>query len=116
MSAVQQLFDKTKELVELVHQPAGKSEREDLIQKLDDLLVQRETFILQLSAPFTELEEKQLEQVAEWNIELVEKMTVVKEEIQKDLIDVKKAKTHTVKYVNPYQSVSVDGMFYDKRN
>ncbi|MCD7034439.1 flagellar protein FliT [Metabacillus sp. GX 13764] len=116
MSAVQSIFDKTKELLTKASEPVSKEMREELIQKLDSLLDEREPFLRQLAAPFSALEEKQLEQIASWNIELVERMTSIKEDIQKDLVNVKKAKTHTVKYVNPYQSVSIDGMFYDKRN
>ena len=39
-----------------------------------------------------------------------------KQEIQRDIQEINKKKKSSNKYTNPYESLSVDGVFYDKRN
>ncbi|PRS37738.1 hypothetical protein C6W19_10310 [Bacillus sp. RJGP41] len=39
-----------------------------------------------------------------------------KQEIQRDIQEMNKKKKSSNKYTNPYESLSVDGVFYDKRN
>ncbi|MEP9404972.1 flagellar export chaperone FlgN [Peribacillus frigoritolerans] len=38
-----------------------------------------------------------------------------KQEIERDIQEINKKKKSSNKYTNPYESLSVDGMFYDKR-
>jgi flagellar protein FliT len=39
-----------------------------------------------------------------------------KQEIQRDIQEINKKKQSSNKYTNPYENLSIDGMFYDKRN
>ncbi|WP_338778546.1 flagellar protein FliT [Metabacillus sp. FJAT-52054] len=115
MSSVFEVHTLTAQLLNLLDQPAKQDERETLIGQIDNKLNEREAAMKQIAAPFTDREKEQLHEINEWNKEIVEKMSIVKTIIQADMQRLKKTKDGANKYVNPYQSVQADGMFYDKR-
>ncbi|WP_442600416.1 flagellar protein FliT [Neobacillus sp. D3-1R] len=109
---VKQAYDCTLELLQKLQ---SNIDRDEKIVQVEAALETREQLLQQLSAPYTD-EEKQLgQQLIQLNQRLSQLLSREKMLIQKDIKDLTIKKESNTKYVNPYQSLSTDGMFYDKR-
>ncbi|MBT2757193.1 flagellar protein FliT [Mesobacillus foraminis] len=113
MSAVRQVYQLTLQLIEVLQKDFNRDQKITLIE---ELLQKREDAMKGMAAPYTD-EEKQLgKKLIELNQLLDRLLASEKNDIQKDLKELNVKKESSNKYVNPYQSLAVDGMFYDKRN
>jgi flagellar protein FliT len=116
MSVVEQLHHITKEFYEnFVCKEVKKDERDGWIEELERFLQEREKLLAKIQPPYTEEEKRLGKEIVRFNQKIEEKLKQMKQEIQFDIRHLKKAKESTNKYLNPYQSLSIDGMFYDKR-
>jgi flagellar protein FliT len=116
MSVVEQLHHITKEFYEsIVCKNVKKDERDGWIEALERFLQDRENLLANIQPPFTEEEKRLGAEIVQFNQKIDEKLKQVKQDIQLDIRNLKKTKESTNKYLNPYQSLSMDGMFYDKR-
>ena len=116
VSAFDQVYALTEELFHLVSKPVEKEERDACIQKITSLLENREQFITDVCPPFATNERERFQQIVLWNESITKRFAEIKQHVQKDMIQLKKAKSSNQQYVNPYQNLSTsDGMFYDKR-
>ncbi len=116
MSIAEECHLKTKELYELVQSESfDDSVRDDVMDRLDQLLDERQLLLDQFTPPFSN-EEKQLgQEIIEWNRVIESKLTSFQQLIQRDINGLSKKKSSVNKYVNPYESMQHDGMFYDKK-
>ncbi|MED4402781.1 flagellar protein FliT [Metabacillus fastidiosus] len=115
MSAVGQVYDLTEKLFHLVENEVKAEDRDELIEEISSLLDEREDLLKDVVPPFTEEEQLKGKQIVLWNERINSEFIKIKAEVQKSISNLKKTKTTTQKYVNPYQNTSLDGMFYDKR-
>jgi flagellar protein FliT len=115
VSVVSDLFAVTKELHELLHQPVNKEQRDETIATIQRLLDQRDSLIQQLQPPYSEEEQELGMKMVSLNEAIYEKLRELKQQIQQDLMVIRKKKTANQNYLNPYQSLAIDGMFYDKK-
>lgn len=112
MSPLENFYKVTLKLVEVLEK---NSDRDEKINLVDHLLAERDILLKEIHRP--EPEESELaEKVVKLNQKLDMLLLTEKTHIQKDLKDLKQRKENSHKYQNPYASVSIDGMFYDKRN
>lgn len=112
MSPLEKFYETTAKLVQVLD---GTFDRDEKILLLDKLLAERDVLLKDIKRPEPEeavLAEKVVKLNQKLDILLVKEKTL----IQKDLKDLKNHKEKSDRYQNPYASVSVDGMFYDKRN
>lgn len=114
MSAVQEFYEVTIEMITWLKEN-GEVDREARIQKVEKFLEKREAYIENIKPPFSLDEHKVGMKLTELNNELNELLQAEKSAIQKDIKDFHKKKESTNKYNNPYQSLTTDGIFYDKR-
>ena len=112
MSPLQKFYELTLELVQVIEKTFDRDEKIILV---DRLLAERELYLKKISRPDPD-EAELAEKVIQLNQKLDMLMAKEKTFIQKDLMQLKQRKENSDKYQNPYASVSVDGMFYDKRN
>lgn len=113
MSAVIQFYQLTTDLIQLLENT--DVERDDKIAMVEELLNQRETLIGAIRPPFTPDEMEIGKKLNQLNGRLSQLLKVEKAAVQKDIKDLQNKKESNAKYVNPYQSLATDGMFYDKR-
>jgi flagellar protein FliT len=114
MSAVEECYDLTKELLILLDKVDSEN-RDQVIEKVEALLDQRESFLKSIHPPFSEGEKAQGDQIVQWNSIIDKKLILLRTEIKRDMNGLNKKKTSVKKYTNPYDSMQFDGMFYDKR-
>ncbi|MDE3840136.1 flagellar protein FliT [Bacillus methanolicus] len=112
MSAVQQFHDLTVQLIKLLESSADRDEK---IAKTTELLEKRQQLMSEMIPPFSN-EEKEIGAAAiTLNKKLNDLLYKEKILIQKDIKELSRKKESTNKYENPYNSLLIDGMFYDKR-
>jgi flagellar protein FliT len=115
MDAVQALADVTKELYELVQETKKVEDRGELISQIEVLLDKREQLLSKITPPFTPEQELMGKQMIEMNRVINSELKKIMVQVQMDLQGLKKKKTSIQKYVNPYQSLESDGIYYDKK-
>jgi flagellar protein FliT len=116
MSAVKILLEITKNLFDHVSSGLPKEDRERYIERLNELLDQRQTIIDKLTATYSEEEQPIGQMIVKMN-ETIEPLLVRQlEEIKHNLSLMKKKKEKNTQYANPYQTLSADGMYFDKKN
>lgn len=115
MNKVQRVYDITAKLIEFL-ETSAETDRDEKIKLIEDVLEEREHFIQQLAGPYTDEENELGSQLVDLNEKLAILLNKVKQDIQKDIKELNRKKQSNQKYVNPYQNLSTDGMFYDKKN
>lgn len=116
MTGIKELFLATKALYEHVEMPLpkGEDEREEFIEKLNDLLAKREQFINEYSGNLAEQERPLANQIITWNKTINERMQQNLSLIKADINKLKQVKLSGEKYENPYDA-QPDGFFIDKK-
>lgn len=114
MSAVKACFKVTEKLFQLVSRPLA--DRDQTVAAIEALLKEREELLSGLKAPFTEEEQQLGWEMVKRNKIIDAGLKKLKEEIQRDMQGLTKKRDSVDKYVNPYASMQLDGVFYDKKN
>jgi flagellar protein FliT len=115
VSVVSELFAVTKELHKCLHRPVSKEQRDETIEEIQRLLDKRDSLMGQLQPPYSEEEQELGMQMVSLNEAIAEKLQQLKQQIQQDLKAIKQKKMANQNYMNSYQSLEIDGMFYDKK-
>lgn len=112
MKALQLFLDLTVQLIKLYQEDGDRDKR---IEETERLLGLREEAMKQVVGPTTDAERELLKKCEQLNDHLNGLLINEKKLIQKDIKDLHLKKESTNKYVNPYNNVNPDGMFYDKK-
>lgn len=113
MSVLKEFHKATIELIQILQQT--QTERDQKILQVEALLDRREVLMKEIVPPFTPEEAELGKKIVTMNERLEQLITAEKVSIQKDIKELHVKKVSNTKYVNPYQNLSTDGMFYDKR-
>lgn len=114
INMINDLYQLTDEIYRLIQTFSDKN-REEGIQKLEYLLLKRRDLIEKLP-PKSRGNESMGKKIVEMNKEIDQKLILIRHQIMVDLRLLKTKKKHNNSYVNPYETKSFDGMFYDKKN
>jgi flagellar protein FliT len=115
MTAVQRCYDITNDLLQNVRS-ISQENREDVISEIEKLLEKRQAILEQLKPPFSKEENELGQEIVKMNRALDTKLSLISNEIKRDMNGLNKKKVSAKKYTNPYESINFDGMFYDKKN
>ncbi|MDX8363829.1 flagellar protein FliT [Cytobacillus sp. IB215665] len=115
MSVIKELYQVTKQLFELLQTDINKSDRDEQIERIQHLLTERTQFIEKLAPPYSTGEKRVGAEIVTLNKQIDAKLLAMKDEIKLDIAGLKKKKQSQKKYINPYNTRTVDGVFYDKR-
>ena len=116
MSVVARIIALTTELYELLEKPINKEKRDETIASIQMLLDERDSLIQKMTPPFNEDEQELGKKIIDLNRKIHRKLEHLKLQIQGDLILINQKKTVNQSYTDPYQSISFDGTFYDKKS
>ncbi|MGM8212559.1 flagellar protein FliT [Virgibacillus sp. W0430] len=116
MNQLEQLYERTMELEQVLAQPITAKNRDEVIVVINTLINEREKCMENLRPPYTE-EEKQLgKQIIERNETIKKKMDELFEHIKQDMKQVKKQEKSSRSYINPYGKFqTTDGMYLDSK-
>jgi flagellar protein FliT len=114
LSPVQELLDLNQEFYGEINKPFHKKERDQVISKINEFLLKRDGLIKELTEPHSAEDRFLGEQVLVYDQKIKAKFKALKQEISEDLLTLRKQKKSTTKFINPYQSTYVNGVFLDK--
>jgi flagellar protein FliT len=114
MDSLQKVYDVTMELLDVLESNA-ENDREKKIETIHRLLDEREQQIKAIQPPFSEEEQVLGRKLIEQNQKVDEFLQKQKREIQFNIKQLSVKKKSSRQYTNPYENMSIDGMFYDKR-
>jgi len=115
VSVVSDVYSLTKQLYELVQTLPSSEERDSYIERVEGLLEQRQQLLPQIQPPFSEEEQQLGQEIIQMNEVIDGQLKQRKEEVSVDIRKLKQKQQKTNKYANPYENLSFDGTFYDKR-
>jgi flagellar protein FliT len=115
VSVVQALYEKTKALHDLVGQELPEEDREPYIEKLNQLLDERQSLMGELSGTYSEGDMKVGQEIVKLNQQLDPLLKEQLKTIEIDIGNLKKKKAGSNRYNKGYQNFSSDGMFLDKK-
>lgn len=113
MSSILSFYEATLELISTLENT--KLDRDTKISKVEAQLEKRQQAMAGMSPPYSEAEMELGTKLIKLNEKATQLMAREKLFIQKDIKDLSIKKESSNKYINPYQSMATDGMFYDKR-
>lgn len=113
MGPVSQFYERTSELIAILE---SADERDGKISRVGALLDERESLMNELVPPFSPSEVEIGKKLVQLNSRLMQLLQSEKILIQKDIKNLQAKKESNNKYVNPFENVTTDGVFYDKRN
>ncbi|RCW67088.1 flagellar protein FliT [Saliterribacillus persicus] len=117
MDKILKLYKLTNSLIEEAEKATSSEDREEVIEKINTLLDEREVLLKEIKAPFSEEETKKGQEIIELDGRLQKMLAIIFFDLKKEMRSVKKQKSSNEKYVNPYQKLSGhDGMFMDSKN
>ena len=112
MTAIQAFQNITMELIETLQQ---ENDRDEKINKIQSLLNQREELLKLIQPPFSPQEKEVGKQLIKLDQQVKRLMGEQKIDIMQDLKSARMKKQSNQKYTNPYESMGVDGIFFDKQ-
>ncbi|KFZ32456.1 flagellar protein [Anoxybacillus flavithermus] len=115
MSIVSELLSITKAMVKLLREPIEREKREAVIEQIEQLLEKREQLLQHLPNVLTDEEKQMGATLLAFDREANALLRQLKQQIQQDLKQTKQTKIAVERYDDLYDSLSIDGMFYDKR-
>lgn len=115
MVVLKQYIDLTKEVIALMKAEDWNTNREFSIERLNQILTDREQLQAILKPPFSAEEQTLGRKCVALNEELNQLLNDRKHDIKQDIQRVQAQKQHNTKYANPYESMETDGYYYDKR-
>ena len=116
VSSLANIYMLTHDLYQLIIQSVNKDNREEMIEQINELLNKREVALQNYNPAPSINDEEVMKEISLWNVTINSRLEEIKLQIQKDLVQLRKAKSSNLQYTNPYQNVATkDGMFYDKK-
>lgn len=115
MDPVLHYYELTKKLLEVIHKLDHASERGEEILQLEQLLEERQHLLSIIHPPYSDEQKKYGTAAVELDKQLNQALQKLKMEIKTGILQLQQKKKNNAKYANPYESLNVDGMFYDRR-
>lgn len=116
MNRLEKLYEVTLKLNEVVSKTVPPKDREEVIQKISQLIDERSTILEKVTPPYTDEEKQTGEKVVQVNEKIKEKMNTLFMELKADIKLVKKKKESNRSYINPYGKLkTTDGMYLDSK-
>ncbi len=112
MSSLNQYYDFSAQLIDVLR---NEKDVDKKIKQINSLLDKRESLLIEISPPFSQAELEVGSMLMKMEKIIVELLSNEKVAILKDIKNLSVTKESSQKYLNPYQSLSTDGIFYDKR-
>ncbi|CAH0344845.1 flagellar protein FliT [Bacillus sp. CECT 9360] len=116
MNRLQAYYESTSILINLAESIQQADDRDEGVGVIETMLDERQVLLKDFNQPYTEAEVELGRKLIAMEKSLNEKLLLVKQKIGLDLKEIKQKKENHKKYANPYQPLSTDGMFYDKKN
>lgn len=112
MGSLNQYYDFSAQLIDVLK---NEKDVDKKIEQINTLLDKRQSLLIEISPPFSQAELEVGSMLMKMEKIINELLSNEKLAILKDIKNLSLTKESSQKYLNPYQSLSTDGIFYDKR-
>ncbi|AKE25338.1 MULTISPECIES: flagella biosynthesis regulatory protein FliT [Bacillus] len=112
MNNIDQLYTETKSMLSHIQ---NTPESDELLKQIEDFVATRSELIQEISLPLSEEERKQMKLILTWDQLIVKEMERLKQSIATELQQIKRKRVMHTTYLNPYNNITIDGTYYDKR-
>lgn len=92
-----------------------EEKRDEIIEKVDQLLTVRDQLQTEMAPPFTKEEEAFGKELIELETVLQTRLKTYTENIRREITVSQSKKSNMKSYVNPYQNIMRDGAYYDTK-
>lgn len=116
MTELKKVYRVTKELKHILDEKVDPTNREEIINKVNELIEKRSIYIKKVKAPYTD-EEKQIgAKIVELNNSIEEKMNLLFDDLKLEMKQIKSQRKSNRSYTNPYENIQLlDGVFMDSK-
>ena len=116
MNRLDELYKITLELENVLDQDITSKNREEIINRINDIVEQRGILMKEITPPYTEKEKQIGQKVVHLNKQIEQKMNTLFDALKHDMRQIRKQKESNRSYINPYGKIkSTDGMFLDSK-
>ncbi|KKB75080.1 MULTISPECIES: flagellar protein FliT [Bacillus] len=112
MGKAELLYNETKNMLAKVK---DAPESDELLQAIEDFLQKRDGLIKEIKPPLSHEEKLEMKKVLELEPLVAAELKRLQQDIKKELLQAKKKRTLHQTYRNPYNNITIDGTYYDKR-
>ncbi|HLS09725.1 flagellar protein FliT [Lentibacillus sp.] len=117
MNKLQTLLDITKQLDQVLEEDAHTKNRDEVIERVNELIEKRGKLLETINPPFSDNEQKLGKNIVALNKQIQGKLNQLFNDLKLEMKQVKKQKKSNRSYMNPYENVKIaDGMFMDSKN
>ncbi|WP_078378908.1 hypothetical protein [Sutcliffiella halmapala] len=117
MAVVEDLHRVTTHLLTMLEEEfPAEDKRDPFIEEVEKLLQIRESLLQRLAPPFTEAEIELGKKVAQASQLIPVKLEAFQKQLKQEWSHMQHSKKTAKAYEKAYAGVSIDGMYYDKRN
>lgn len=116
MNRLEKLYEVTLQLNDVISETVPPKSREEVIQKINQLIDERAIIMEKVTPPYSEDEKQIGKKIVDLNETIKEKMNQLFVELKADIKSVKKRKESNRSYINPYGRLkTTDGMYVDSK-
>ncbi|MGE6630214.1 flagellar protein FliT [Bacillus sp. NPDC077027] len=112
MSIVEKLHGQTLKMAAEIE---ANPQSETLVEDFDAFLVARDELMKEIHHQLTPQEKEKIQEIIETDQIMAKQLTKIQEGIRADIHAIQKKKNKQLNYQNPYQPMTSDGVYYDKR-
>ncbi|MFJ5672316.1 flagellar protein FliT [Bacillus safensis] len=112
MSIVDQLHDQT---LKMAAEIAENPQSDTLVEDFDAFLIERDELMRDIQYELTDQEKEKIREIIQTDQQMAQQLTVIQNGIKADIQAIQRKKTKQLNYQNQYQSITSDGVYYDKR-
>lgn len=116
MTELKKVYRVTKELEYILDKKIDPSNREDVINNVNELIEKRSIYIKKVKPPYTDEEKQMGTRIVELNNSIEKKMNLLFEDLKLEMKQIKNQRKSNRSYTNPYENIQlIDGMFMDSK-
>ncbi|EMI12790.1 flagellar protein [Bacillus stratosphericus LAMA 585] len=112
MSIVDQLHDQTLKMAAEIE---ANPQSETLVEDFDAFLVERDELMRDIQHELSVQEKEKIKEIIQTDQLMAKQLTEIQNGIKADIQAIQRKKTKQLNYQNPYQPMTSDGVYYDKR-
>jgi len=115
MKSLEQVYEITLQILRLLEENNNRN-RNEIIERIDELIGDREHLIKKIHPPYTEKEYQLGQKIVALNEQIKTKMEYLFEDVKSDLKRLNQQKELNRSYINPYGPIkTTDGMYLDRK-
>ncbi|MFJ5964431.1 flagellar protein FliT [Bacillus sp. NPDC093026] len=112
MNVVDQLYGQTLKMAAEIE---SNPQSETLVEDFDAFLIERDELMRDIQHELSLQEKEKIKEIIQTDQKMAKQLTEIQKGIKADIQAIQRKKSKQMNYQNPYQPITSDGVYYDKR-